>query len=1136
MSTFTVTTAVNGSSLARLGSVAALAWSRVTTVATVTQNAHGMVTNDQINVTVTSDALAIVVGLKTITVVNASSYTFVCLNGGATTGTVTANHIDNFLINGGLLTIDTHTRFGLGSNTFAALGNITMSAALGGTIEFNSTLVRTIAYNTGAGTVPALDAIISQGGASGRLIGVYASLAVAPTAAGAVMPLTGFVQIRQWNSVAYAAGALTGIAASATGVDRAGWLDIVGVDAMTATVNRLNLFRIRGAFYEFQGVTTDGVRATGYQIPTNGDTAVACPGVEVETDVVGVYDFYPNAGTRAALIANIGIDSVRGRWCWVSTAGLVRFGSDGTNSTGGFVPPAGRRIRVSNLFFHCCTALAPTLNVLPNVTLTTRYKFSTTGGGVIDFDRSSLNWHLNFVQPFSVLLTNTNTFTAIILSECASPIAWNNVNIGQEAANSQFALTMSLNFAGGTMNRCSWTRSAQAAAGNYITSWSDCIGFTCTNERNHSLTKAANATAGTTTLTRVSLSYWTNTTLGGGRVLETTCTDVSFTSSIYYDAPTGTTAVAIPMFAFDISSNCLRCVFDGLTFGGLNLVQPYLGILSIGSAGCTDIKLRNLGTDTVPLDLGGPQVNATWSRATTTATATTPAAHDLKVGDIFYCLISSDITAITVGTKTVATVPTTTTFTFVCLNVGGTAGTIVYYPTMAALVVALAAGAAANTVRTQRVYTTRTRTGILTGDNSSKNIVLESVWGDSNNLLLVPELNCILRQVMCSPSLAAQTSVYGTHFADFYTTGAPANIAAVAWSRATTVATVTSNAHNLRTGDQINTTVTSDVLAIVRGIKTITATTANAFTFVCLNAGAAAGTLTFTPLTSRVSIQMNEATSETSSQVSLLNGSAFTSAGGLYMPIIGQRADFIAPTNVRGHSSFPISEVTMAGGTLSNYDITYSLDSGITFKNLNYNRAGGGGASASQIVTMTSTTGVAVGDFVFGTNIAPNAKVNSIDSATNVTVDAANIGIVSGILRFNQMPAEVVANSAVGFPLRIRIITITTNTTAINSLFFFTDSTNSARGNTYPLDVNTISFTGLPTGTDTVVLIAGTTTILSQVDSNPSSVFQFTYSGSQSVDVGFIRPGHVPYYIRGLGLTLSDISIPISLTEDRNYT
>lgn len=1053
---------------------------------------------------------------------------------------------DVYNINGGYLTVDQHTRYGTNQNTSAAMGNLTLSATLGGTVEFNSTLVRLIAYNTGTGNVPALDTVISKGSASGKLLGVYSALNVAPTTAGSAMPASGYILIRQWNSVAYTTGALTGISASATAADRAGWLEIVGVDALLMTCNRLGTFKVRGDWFDLG--TTDGARATTYQIPSNG-VSVYLPGVEVETGTgTGVYEFYPCAGSQTALAASIATDAVRGRFCWISTAGLLRFGHDGTNSTGGYIPPTGRKIRIPNIFFMCCGSGTPTANSIPNATIATRMEFATTGGGVLDIDKACLNWYMNLNQPFSIALTNTYIMSALVMTECASPIAWSNVGVGQEAAVTQIAFTMSLNFAGGTMDKCTWVRAAQAASGAYVTSWADCSGFTVTNERVHSLAKAGNATTGSHTLTRVSNSTWTGTLLGGGRVLETTCTDVSFNTTTYYDNPATTTGSAIPMFAFDIATNCLNCTFDGLDFGGLTLVQPYSGILNIGAAGCTNIKLRNLGTAAAPLDMGGAYVDATWTRATNTTTIT-KTAHGLKAGDLIAVNVCSDVapkaaTTTTATLWTVASVVDANTFTVTTSNAGQSSGQYLsYYPTMAGQLVVLAAGAAANTVKIQRCYTPHLRTGLGTADNSSKNILWESVWGTDWGVKLVPDLNCMLRNIQSAPALTGQTSCYGTHWFDYYTTAIPANTAAVAWARTTTVAAVTSTGHGLRVGDQILVTVTSDAGAIVLGVKTIVQNTAaatppvpaNVFSFTCLNAGAASGTLTFVPLNGRVAIQMNEATADTTSQVALVNTAAFTSTGGLYMPVINDQATFTYPTLLKGHSSFPIAEAVMAGGTIGNYDIAYSLDGGTTYSNLYYPRAGGGGSNGSTNVTMTSTTGVAVGDYVWGTNIAPNAKVSSITDGTTVVVDKANIGVVSGVLRFNHLPSETVADATVGFSLKVRIKTTTTNATAITSLYFFTNSTTAARAATYALDTNTVTFTGLPTGTDVVVLSAGTATILAQQDAGAGTTYGYTYSGAQTIDVGFITQGYVPLYIRGLSLGTTDSSIPVAMTADRNY-
>lgn len=987
---------------------------------------------------------------------------------------------DTYNINGGYLTVDQHTRYGTNQNTSAAMGNITLSATLGGTIEFNSTLVRVIPYDTGSGNVPALGTTISKNSASGILLGVYSSLTVAPTTAGSAMPASGYILIRQWNSVAYTTGTLTGISANATAADRAGWLEIVGVDALTVTVNRLNLFKVRGDYWDFLGTTTTGTRTTTYQIPTHGSLRYV-PGVEVETAASsGVYEFYPNAGSRTALLANIATDDVRGKCCWITTGGLVSFGYDGTNSTGGYCPTSGRKIRVPNIFFETCTAGALTANVLPNATLATRMEFATTGGGVIDIETCCMNWYMNFAQPFSVTLSNVCTFESMLLSECASPIAWSNVGVGQTGtANTQIALTMSLNFAGGTISNCTFSRIAQAASGAYATSWADCSGFTVTNLKIFSFLKAANATTGTATMTRITNSSFAGTVIGAGRLFLIGCDTLTFDSSVYFDNIASTTGTALPMYVWDLGTAAsYRIKINGLTFGGLTLVQPYSGILNIGIAGCADIKLRNLGTASAPLDMGGAYVNATWTRSTTTMTVT-KVAHGLKTGDIIAVNMCSDVapralTTTTATLWTVASTPTADTFTVTVTNAGQTTGqNLSYYPCMTGALLNFVAASAAKNVKIQRCYTPHLRTGVISGaDNSAKNILLESVWGTEWGVQLVPLLNCTIKGLQSTPALTAQTSCYGTHFLDFYTTNQPANTSAVSWTRSTTTATVTSTGHGLRVGDQVLVTVSSSTAAIVLGVKTITqisataspVNTANTFQFTCLNAGDASGTLTFIVLNGRIALEMNESTAETSTQIELGGTAAFTSAGGLYMPVIDDNALFEFPYNVKGHGSFPIAEAVMAGGTLTNYNVRYSIDGRSTFHNLSYPRTGAGGSNASTNITMTDTTGVEVGDYIFGTNVAPLAQVSSITNSTTIVASIANVGTVSGTLRFNHLPSEIISSSN-GTPLTIELITAVTNSTAITSLYFFTNSTVAQRGAVYPLDTVTVEIAAVDVNT-----------------------------------------------------------------------
>jgi hypothetical protein len=135
---------------------------------------------------------------------------------------------DIYNINGGQLTIDQDTRYGLNNSTSSTMGTISISATLGGIVNMDGRYVRLIAYTGGSGIVPVSNTIISKGSASATIVGVWSSLTAAPTASGAAMPTTGFIKVKLWNSIPFTAGNLTGITATSSGADTAGWIDVVG--------------------------------------------------------------------------------------------------------------------------------------------------------------------------------------------------------------------------------------------------------------------------------------------------------------------------------------------------------------------------------------------------------------------------------------------------------------------------------------------------------------------------------------------------------------------------------------------------------------------------------------------------------------------------------------------------------------------------------------------------------------------------------------------------------------------------------------------------------------------------------------------------------------------------------------------
>lgn len=309
--------------------------------------------------------------------------------------------------------------------------------------------------------------------------------------------------------------------------------------------------------------------------------------------------------------------------------------------------------------------------------------------------------------------------------------------------------------------------------------------------------------------------------------------------------------------------------------------------------------------------------------------------------------------------------------------------------------------------KVQRVYVSNTRTGIMIGDNSSKGLIMENVWGDyadATDVSLV--INMVNKGMGGTGALTAQTTVYGTHWRDGFTS-----------------------------------------------------TTAG-----------------------RIAILMNEATAQTASQVTLANGSVFTSYGGLYMPVIGHAVTFEMPEYIIGHTGFANSALVMAGGTATNYNYNYAID-----------KNDGAGWSTMTTANYTATT--------LGTALSG----------------------ITGI------------NAQLGFKLRLKITTITTNTTAITSVYMTTASTTTAQDYQYPLDVITLSLNRLISGSDIVILNAGTEVERVNVDANPTTSYNYIYETTGAVDIKVYKRGYIPFSILNYSLSSTNASLPIAQVVDRNY-
>jgi hypothetical protein len=1057
---------------------------------------------------------------------------------------------DVYNINGGYLTVDQDSRYGLNNSTSATMLTIACSASLGGSVIFKADKVRLIYFNSGAGNVPAYNTTISQGSASGLLIGVYSALNVAPTTPGSAMPTTGYIKIKQWNDVAFASGALTGISASCTtdpitgvAADRVGWIEPVGEEAGTLTLNRLNNTSnklAQGDWFEIG--TTDGNRSTTYQIPSNGVNQYH-GGVWVETSTAGVYEFYSTTSDTAE-DTKVATSERKGKFCWISTAGLLRFGHDGTNSSGGYCPPTGRKIRIPNVFMQSATAAARTQNSF-NATIGSRFRLVTTAAGLVDVDKISSAWNfLNLTNCAQISLTNSGFINRMGISNNANPLTMTNVGIGQVQVEGNGVLQFSACLEGGTLTDIWAGRGRWSGSNNYGIVFSNSSDFTCTNINVY----------GTSNRTSSHFPLYISSSNriyidGGafnGRIWVNIATDVEIKNFKWWESPfqTNTTAGDNLM----IISTCTNGLFENIDVADGDM--PTTVMFSITSL-CANVKVRNVGTYADPITTGLTSfTNASTSRATTTATVTTATAHGLRTGQQVI-VWQTDIAGITNGAKTV-TVTSTTTFTFTCLNSGLTTGYVNYVPTQQTSVTTITNS---ENVKLQNIHVSGTRSNIYTANNTNKNIYIENVTEQGNpnlNVGAAGATNLRLDSVTDTPNVGAvQSAVYGSHFQSGfqYDLSTPVLVGTgVSWTRSTSTITVTSPNHGLITNTIIQILDSSNPQATLSGrTRTITVTGKDTFTYGGAASGTTSGTLDYRVADSKLTLLMNEPNADTDSLFTVNSGTPlFTGAGTWSALVAGDQATWEMERYIIGFTGIPymLPWWTLGGGNEINYRLEYDIDRGSgfsgTFRNWFFPTSAGATTSGSPTVTMTSTTGVAVGDYIFGQGIPNGTKVQSVDNATTITLDTnANSTATGQSLFFNYAPNEATFPST-GVKFKLRITLVNASTQPISFVYMPLTSDATSRAELYPQDVETVNFTlsGLPTGT-TVALYDSTDTELQRNDNITSGVFSYDYihSGSDITDVYYViwHEDYVPFKSAPFDLTATDLGLSYTPVDDTVY-
>lgn len=508
-------------------------------------------------------------------------------------GSVNAT-LDTYTIsNGSTLTIRTDSNACLNhSVAFGSLDTVTFTGQ-GGTLKFDPTYVRVVAYTGGSGNSPAFGATISQGGVSGVFLGAWTNWQSECIVPGAAIGATGYIKIGGVTGGAFAAGALTGITATCVGADVQGWIEIRGADTATITVPRIGKVESVEAWFELG--TTNGARGQIIPCPTTATYAGAFAAVWIETSAgSGVYEPYAGAGSQVALATTRTTAEIK--LFKQTTSGIV-IGNDGTNGVY-YLPPAGCKVRIPATILTNCTRNAGTGSgprVLPNATIATRQEFVTTGAGYFDLRGIVSQWYMNFSQAFYVKYKSCAVNDAIILSEIASPLDVTDTVVAPTQAQINTAFQVTSCFAGGTVSNSRFWSFSLAASGRYAALNNYVSGVTFSNNVYGSLTLRANGSTGCITSTQAVNCTYTNETLIGGQGLFVGAQKCAFNNTTYYDHTiTTTTASANPMSVWSFTTGGSGNVVDGILLPSPNF-GPYTALVSVGA--CYNTTVQKIGTD-----------------------------------------------------------------------------------------------------------------------------------------------------------------------------------------------------------------------------------------------------------------------------------------------------------------------------------------------------------------------------------------------------------------------------------------------------------------------------------------------------------------------------------------------------------
>lgn len=821
----------------------------------------------------------------------------------------------------------------------------------------------------------------------------------------------------------------------------------------------------------------------------------------------------------------------------------------------GHVPPAFCKTRIPNVFMRQCTTAARATNARPHATIGSRPIFTTTGAGAIDHEFAYSDWYYNFSQPYSIRLISTAAgYDAMAISECATALDIQDGGVSMNQALDAVTMTLTSCFAGGSISAWKTYRGNVPGTNDHAVTVSLCAGqefYQC--ESGIIQTPRSSGLAWNISQSR-DLTFIGCVAVNGGAFTLTTCASVDISDHDHVDRFIGFTNAVSATYAFVITTKCADISISSVTEGQMNIsagiprVHPYAGMFNITSSDrvrCASSGINTALGDSAVLTnapgyiyvSGGNNSDILIARIYRNSVRTgliSDVNSDKNVGyynvsaprlstDLDYTLTVAALNAVVRGCKaplsnvaanasvygthigdfytrwrrmistyTWASSIVTITFTAHGLSVGDK----VYLDFTSG-------GGTPNGVYTvQTVTGANTYTVALSGSGTSGNLIAY------RNLTTTPaDLDAVEGRLhLPLNESTAETAPYVTSVGTAQFTSAPSLTLPASGDEVVIESQYVIKGH----------TAFPNIPATMTGVPTVQAST---YTW-----AANVVTVTFTAHGLQAGDQV------------YLDATSGTLPDGLY--------------TVASITSANVYTISLTGsGTSGNanahrlFRVQYKIDTGSGYStdwhNLYYRRIGGATTSGNGTITMQDTTGIEVGDYIYGIGVGVDATVQSVDSSTQITSTVNSVATGSNLLlEFNHLPTETISAST-GFTIKLRFTSDTpSKALAVTYLTIPTSTTASAQvSNLYSLSSNTLTLTGLKNPTEVRVFHGGSTTEIDGQESVTSGTFTTTIDpeAHATVDIAILSLGYQNMRILGISMSSGDVSIPVQQAIDRQY-